>query len=108
MMKAVKDGRISINRAVDLLSTNPASIFGLKGKGKIALGYDADLVVLDPFKEYTLCADDMLTQAKDNCHFLDGVKVSGKPETVFLRGKKIYSDGEVLAAQGSGHIVYKE
>ena len=105
IFKAVKDGRISLERAVELLSENPARIFGLVGKGKIEVGYDADLVILDPYKEYELKADEMHTKAKDICHFLDGVKVTGKPETVILRGEIIYENGEVKAEAGYGRLM---
>lgn len=102
VLKAVKDGHISIQRAVALLSSNPAKIFGLKGKGRIAVGYDADLVLLDPYEEYVLDADQMFTKAKDICHFLDGVTVSGKPKTVILRGQIIYENNSILAKPGYG------
>ena len=102
MMKAVKDNRISLRRAVALLSANPARIFGLPGKGRIAVGFDADMVLLDPYGEYPLDASKMLTHARDICHFLDGVTVSGKPETVILRGQIIYRDGTLLAQPGTG------
>lgn len=108
VMKAVKDGRISIQRAVALLCSNPAKIFGLANKGRIAEGFDADMVLLDPFEEYTLSADQMLTQAKDICHFLDGVVVSGKPKTVILRGQVIYENESLLVAPGYGRWLNKQ
>ena len=49
----VSEGRITLNRMVELLATNPAKLFGLyPRKGTIAVGADADLVVFDPGKPY--------------------------------------------------------
>ena len=106
MFKAVKDGKISLQRAVALLSSNPARIFGLKGKGRIAVGYDADFVLLDPYKEFNLSADKMHTKAKDICHFLDGTTVSGKAEKVFLRGSLILDGEHLLGKAGNGRWIH--
>lgn len=102
LFKAVKEGRLSLRRAVELISTNPARIFGLPRKGKIALGYDADIVLLNPYQDYTLQAEDLFTKAKDICHFMDGLILSGKPETVIRRGSVIFQNGAVLAQPGTG------
>lgn len=106
LMKAVKDGKISLQRAVGLMAGNPARIFELKQKGRVAAGYDADYILTDPYREYALDADRMLTQAKDICHFMDGVVVSGKPEWVLLRGQVIVKEGHVIAEKGNGHWIH--
>ena len=51
----VREGRISLNRMVELLSTNPAKLFGLyPRKGTLAVGSDADIVIFDPEKRVTI------------------------------------------------------
>lgn len=107
IFKAVKDRKISIKRAVALLCSNPAKIFGLKNKGRIDVGYDADFVLLNPYEEYSLDADRMFTKAKDICHFLDGIVVSGKPQTVVLRGEIIYENEKILVKPGYGKWLNK-
>jgi len=106
MLKAVHEGRISLNRAIDLLSHNPARIFGLSPqKGAIRLGADADLVLLDPFVSYTVNSAEMLTMARDICKFLDGTTLFGRVQKTFVRGKLVYDQGQVLAAPGWGQWV---
>lgn len=106
MMKAVREGRISINRAVGLLSTNPARIFQLSPqKGEIAIGSDADLVLLDPFEEYELDFKKMLTHARDICAFMNNIKVAGKIKYTVLRGRIVYENGKVIAEKGFGEWV---
>lgn len=108
MMKAVKDGKLSLKRTVGLLCSNPARIFGLEGKGRIAVGYDADFVLLNPYETYTLDSGRMFTKAKDICRFLDGTVVSGKPKMVILRGKIVFKDGVILAEPGLGRVLHKK
>lgn len=105
IFKAVKDNIISLQRAVALLSSNPAKIFNLKGKGRIAIGYDADFVLCNPYREFCIAADDMFTQAKEICHFMDGTVVSGKAQIVILRGNIIFEQGKIEAKPGSGRWV---
>src|SRR6478672_9675374 len=63
----VRGGRISLNRMVELLATNPAKLFGLyPRKGTIAVGSDADLVVFDPEKRHTITAADHHSKADYN------------------------------------------
>src|SRR5213596_3381557 len=77
-------GRISLNRMVELLATNPAKLFGLyPRKGTIAVGSDADLVVFDPEKELTISAK--THHSKSDYNLFEGTTVTGTPEIVLLR-----------------------
>ena len=108
MLKAVNEGHISLERAVDLLSTAPAKIFGLyPRKGAIRVGADADLVVLDPYEPYIARAEEMYTMAKDICHFMDGVELFGKPVMTMVRGETVFADGKQKAACGYGKWIKK-
>lgn len=80
-------------RFVELVSTNPAKIFGLyPQKGTIAPGSDADLVIFDPDAEYVISAETQ-TQKSDYTPY-EQRKLRGKVETVFLRGECIVKDGK--------------
>ncbi|HET9508916.1 MAG TPA: dihydropyrimidinase [Gaiellaceae bacterium] len=100
----VGEGRISLNRMVELLCTNPAKLFGLyPRKGTIAVGCDADLVIFDPEKRHTITAAGQ--QSKTDYNLYEGTEVVGDVETVLLRGSVIVDGGEVVAQPGTGQFV---
>jgi dihydropyrimidinase len=100
----VRQGRFTLNRMVELLSTNPAKYFGLyPRKGTIAIGSDADIVVFDPEKKVTISA--ATHHSKSDYNLFEGTEVTGSPEVVLLRGKVIVENGELVGRPGDGHFV---
>jgi dihydroorotase-like cyclic amidohydrolase len=100
----VRGGKISLNRMVELLATNPAKLFGLyPRKGTIAVGSDADLVIFDPEKRVTIAAAGQHSRIDYNLY--EGTEVVGTPETVLLRGNVLVEDGELVASPGIGRYV---
>jgi len=100
----VNEGRISLNRMVDLLATQPAKLFGLyPRKGTIAVGSDADLVVFDPQRQETISASTHHSRCDYNLY--EGTEVVGAPELVLLRGAVLVEDGELVAQPGGGRFV---
>jgi dihydropyrimidinase len=100
----VRTGRISLHRMVELLSTNPAKLFGLyPRKGTIAVGSDADIVVFDPERTVTISAS--THHSKSDYNLFEGTEVTGVPEVVLLRGQVLVEDGELVASPGIGQFV---
>jgi dihydropyrimidinase len=97
-------GRISLNRMVELLATNPAKLFGLyPRKGTIAVGSDADLVVFDPEKKVTISANTQ--HSKTDYNLYEGTELTGSPETVLLRGPVRAAGAPPPPAPGVGQFV---
>jgi dihydropyrimidinase len=100
----VRAGRISLNRMVELLCTNPAKLFGLyPRKGTLAVGSDADIVVFDPEKEMTISAS--THHSKTDYNLFEGTTVTGSPEVVLLRGHVLVENDELAASPGIGQFV---
>jgi len=100
----VREGRISLNRFVELTSTNVAKLFGLyPRKGTIAPGSDADIVVWDPEKPLTISAK--THHSNVNYNLFEGTEVVGAPEVVLVRGQVIVENDELVAQPGAGQFL---
>ena len=99
----VTQGRGGPEAFARLTATAPARLYGLEGKGEIAPGFDADLVLWDPARQVTYGAHDLHDNAGYNPW--EGHTVTGWPETVLLRGEVIASGGRCRATPGSGRRV---
>ncbi len=103
----VNQGRFSLNRFVQLCSTNPAKIFGLyPQKGSIAVGFDADIVVWDPDKEVTLDHNQMQT----NCDWspFQGYTLTGAAHLTLSRGRVVAEQGRFVGEAGYGQFVARK
>ena len=99
----VREGRISLNRMVELLATSPAKLFGLyPRKGTVAVGSDADLVVFDP--EQARDAVGRALHSKCDYNLYEGTEVQGAPEVVLLRGQRPRRGGRARRPAGHGPV----
>jgi len=100
----VNAGHLSPVRVAQVLSENPARIFGLyPEKGTIAVGSDADLVVFDPSKPFTIRSDNQHSHAGYTLY--EGYTVLGWPEMTFQRGHRALWQGEIVAQPGEGRFL---
>jgi dihydropyrimidinase len=102
----VVEGRISLNRFVELTSTAAAKAFGLfPKKGTIAVGSDADLVIFDPNRSETISINNPHTHHMNvDYSAYEGFTVKGFTETVLSRGRVVIEKNE-LKAKGGGQFI---
>ncbi len=104
--EGVRKGRITLPQMVKYACTNPARAAGLyPRKGTLEPGADADLVMLDPEKEWTLTADRMHSAVDYTCY--EGMKITGAVERVWLRGKIIAMNGAFTGTRGDGQYLHR-
>jgi dihydroorotase len=102
MLDHVNAGRLSLLRFVDLTSAGPARLFGIATKGRVAVGYDADLTVVDLKRKETIT--DKWVASRAGWTPYDGVTVTGWPIGTFVRGRKVMWEGS-LATRAQGERV---
>ena len=103
MLDAANTGKITFPQAVALCATNPARIFGCADKGSLAVGKDADVVIYDPEKDFTVTIDKMHTLCDHT--IWEGKSFHGYPVQTYLRGQLIYDDGDFVGKPGMGRFV---
>jgi dihydropyrimidinase len=100
----VAQGRFSVNRFVELVSTTPAKLFGLyPRKGTIAIGSDADLVIFDPERKHTISAE--THHMRVDYSMFEGIKVTGMPDAVLSRGRVIVEADKFVGRAGAGEFI---
>jgi dihydropyrimidinase len=102
--EGVNKGRISLNKFVEVTSTNASRIFGMfPRKGCIAAGSDADLVIIDPEEEHVLSA----RTHHMNCDYsaYEGMLLKGKCKTIILRGQVAVENNKLLVEKGYGQFI---
>jgi len=96
-------GEVTLERMVDLLATTPARLFGLKDKGTIEAGKDADLVLFDPSATRTIRQAN-LHHTSDFTPY-EGMEVRGVVRTVLARGQPVVRDGIFVGRRGAGRFI---
>ena len=109
--KGVSEGRLSPNRFVQLVSTNPAKMFGLyPRKGSLAVGADADIVVMDPARTVELRHEDLHHEVDYSPY--EGFEVTGVPVMTISRGRIVSENGQVQGdpegLRGRGELIARK
>jgi dihydropyrimidinase len=102
--EGVQKGRITLNQMVAVTATNPAKLFGLwPAKGTLAVGSDADVVLLDPEHQVTITSANM--ESKSDFDPYEGYTAKGWPVMTISRGEVIVEKGRFSAQAGRGRLV---
>lgn len=106
MLGHVNAGRLSLERLVDLTSHGPQRLFGIRNKGRIAVGYDGDLTVVDLKRQQTI--DNSMIASRCGWTPYHGVTVTGWPVGTFVRGRRVMWEGEVLGPAAGEPVRFYE
>ena len=98
MLTHVANGRLTLDRFIDLTSHGANRVFGIAGKGRMAEGYDADLTIVDLKAKHILRHADMATRSAWTP--FDGMECTGQAKATIVRGRVVMRDGEL---QGTAH-----
>ncbi len=102
--EGVNKNRITLNKYVEITSTNAAKIFGMyPKKGTIGIGSDADLIILNPDEEHTLSLKSHHMNVDYSVY--EGWKLKGKCKKTILRGKVVIDDGKTNVSKGYGKFI---
>lgn len=99
----VVGGHISLERLVELNATNPARIFGLEKKGTVAVGMDADLVILDPEGRGERSARTHFSRGDRS--IFEGHATRGRIEKTLVGGRVAFDGGKLMVERGSGRFL---
>lgn len=103
----VQGGRITVNRFVELISTNPAKIMGLyPRKGQLAVGSDADIAILDPDRRWTVHHIDLHMSGDYSCW--EGWELQGKITTTILRGQVLVENEQWVGPKSAGKFLRRK
>jgi dihydropyrimidinase/allantoinase len=105
MLTAVNQGRISLPRVAYLMAERAADLFRLPGKGRIAVGHDADLTLVDLAAEWTFDRRRSFSKAGDNMRAYHGRQMKGRVISTLVRGRRVYQEGDIIAQPGYGRFV---
>ncbi len=94
LLTFVAQGRLSLQQLSRMACETPATLYNIQGKGKLAPGYDADLVLIDPDQSYVF--ERNMVQSKCGWSPYEGERLTGSIEHVFLRGQHTVRQGELI------------
>jgi dihydroorotase len=106
LLDHLAQGRLSLERLVDLTSTGPARIYNIAGKGRIAVGYDADVTLVDLKARRTIRREWMATK----CGWtpFEGREVAGWPRATILRGRVAMQEDQLIGAPAGEPVRFGE
>jgi dihydroorotase len=95
LLDHVANGRLTMQRLIDLTSAGPQRVFGITGKGRVSVGYDADFSIVDRRKRWTV--EEAWLQSRSNWSPFTGMELTGKPVGTVVRGQVAMWEGELAA-----------
>jgi dihydroorotase len=106
MLDHVNAGRLTLQRFVDLTSAGPQRIYGIANKGRMAVGYDADLTVVDLKRRETITRQWIASKA--GWSPFEGMAVTGWPVGTVIRGRRVMWEGDLVAPATGERVRFVE
>lgn len=106
MLNHVAEGRLTLERLVDLTSHGPQRLFQIAGKGRIAVGYDADLSIVDLKARREITDADMASRVGWTPYA--GLTVTGWPVGTIIRGRRVMWEGALVTPSGGQPVRFQE
>ncbi len=103
MLSVANSGKISFNKVVEICCANTAALFGCTTKGGLDVGKDADIVIYDKEKDFTIHQSN--THSAADHTIWEGVELHGYPVQTYVRGSLVYDDGEFVGERGFGKLL---
>ena len=91
---------------MDLVCNGPQRVFGIAGKGRLAVGYDADFTIVDLNRRETIRNEDQAT--KSGWTPYDGMEATGWPIGTIIRGRRVMWEGELTGAPAGKPVKFQE
>ena len=106
MLTHVAEGRMTLERFIDLTSAGAQRVFGIAGKGRMAEGYDANLTLVDLKAKRKIRHEDMASR----CGWtpFDGFEATGKAVATIVRGRTVMRDGALIGKAGGRPVRFQE
>ena len=98
MLNHVNNGKLTLERFIELTSYNPSNLFKIKGKGRIEIGFDADFTIIDMSKETTITNDWIVSKCGWTPY--NGMSIKGWPVMTIIRDNMVMKDGEIIEPLG--------
>jgi dihydroorotase len=103
MLTAISQGEMKLERFIEMMTESPAKIFGIKNKGKIEVGFDADITILDLDKEGIIIGKDLFTKARWSP--FDGFETKGRAIMTIINGNIVFNEGKIDGSK-KGKFIY--
>ncbi len=104
LLNEVHHGRCTLQQVVHWMCDAPARVWDIVGKGRIAVGYDADLVLVDLERTAEIRNEEQLT--KSGWSPWHGVTLTGWPVRTFVRGREVFRDGKIMGERGGSEAIF--
>ncbi len=103
LLTLVSKGKMSLKRMVNMLSANPADRFGISSKGRLTVGADGDVILVDPKKRSRVNPENFLSKAKYSP--FEGFETRGGVEKTIVAGRVVFDSGRITAPPGVGQVL---